>query len=145
LTRREWQQQPIYTDHQQKDSSDISSIFSRGNSVSNSTSLSEKDSLKIRRKPLTRREWQQQTSLSEKDKKGLLTEFFNESPKTKSYCFSADGQSLLLWIRYGAEVVFYDISAGGFEKWPAKDVISFAAAGAKLYAVISSNGNVIHL
>jgi hypothetical protein len=93
------------------------------------------------------------TGLSEKGllKDGPLTKFFNESPKqgsklqtVKSYCFSADGQSLLLWVRYGAEVVFYDINSEEVKKWPAKDV-SFAAAGAELYAVISSNRNVIHL
>lgn len=84
-------------------------------------------------------------------RKGQLTEFFDQCTErpsklqtVKSYCFSADSQSLLLWIRCGAKIVFYDISSGGIEKFPAKGV-SFAAAGAKFYAVLSSDGNVVHL
>lgn len=87
----------------------------------------------------------------EKDslKKGPLTDFFGQYTESrlqtvKSYCFSADGQSLLMWIRCGAHVAFYDISSGGVEKFSAKDVL-FAAAGAKFYAVLSSYGNVVHL
>jgi hypothetical protein len=76
----------------------------------------------------------------------------DESPKKQSkhlrtapsYSFSADGQSLLLWVRYGAHVVFYNISSEEVEKFAVNDV-SFAAAGAKFYAVVSSNGNVFRL
>jgi hypothetical protein len=101
-------------------------MLSRGSSASNSISLSEKNSVR----------------------KGPLTDFFDEPAQRSnglrvapSYCFSADGQNLLLWMRYGSQVVFYDLNSGGVKKFPATDV-NFAAAGAKLYAVISSKGNV---
>ena len=125
-TRREWYQEITYRDHLERGSSGNSSSCTG----SNSTSLGEKKSLK----------------------QGRLKDFFDESPKkqskdlrtTPSYSFSADGQSLLLWTRHGAHVVFYDINSAEAENFPANDV-SFAAAGAKFYAVISQNGNVFLL
>ena len=125
-SRREWYSEGSDSGHRQRDSSGHSS----SRTGSNVASLGEK---KI-------------------SKKGPLKDFFDESPKKKSkhlqtapsYSFSTDGRNILLWIRYGAYVVFYDIDSDECEKYAANDV-SLAAAGAKLYAVISSNENVFRL
>ena len=80
-------------------------------------------------------------------RKGQLTDFFEPSQRSNgirlipSYCFSADGQSLLLWTRYGSQIVLYDIHSGEIKKFPVNNV-NLVAAGAKHYAVISGGGNV---
>ena len=123
--QREWYQDTTDSDHQKGSSSGTSSSRAGSNVVS------------LNENTIT--------------KQGFLKDFFDESSKKQSkqprakplYAFSADGQSILLWIRYGACVSFYDIDSGENERKPANDV-EIAAAGTNIYAFTSRHGNVLH-
>jgi hypothetical protein len=109
-------------------SNSISTLQSRSSTGSNRTSLSEKGTVTT----------------------GSLAQFFDESPgkssrpRIASYCFSADGEGILLWDRTEVHIVFYNVNTGDIERNPAA-AVTFAAAGANICAVISQEGNVLLL
>lgn len=79
---------------------------------------------------------------------GPLTQFFEDPPNKSSrqraisYCFSADGNSLVLWGRNEAHVAFCYVNTMELEKFTISNII-FAAAGAAHCAVISQDENVV--
>jgi hypothetical protein len=130
ITQREIPPQLTPTELLERQSSgnskSISTLPSRRSTGSNRTSLSERGAITT----------------------GSLTKFLDEppgnlsGPRIASYCFSADGNGILVWGRTEARIAFYNINTGDIERNPAAGV-TFAAAGADLYAVISQNGNVL--
>jgi hypothetical protein len=89
------------------------------------------------------------TSISDKGTviSGELNTFFVEGAskpmkgRVTNYCFSADGKSLLMWDRSEPAIAVYDVDTGNVEKHPAR-YVTFAAAGSKLFGIISQEKNV---